>query len=56
MIEKDAEPTSASWPKRPHDFVQVVCAVKKFNNDTFDTKIVSPYLFHEFRIVHAFHK
>ena len=56
VIEKDAEPTSASWPKRPHDFLQVVGAIEKFNNDAFDAKIVSPYLFHEFRVVHAFHK
>ena len=56
MIEKDAKATSASRPKRPHDFVQVVGAVKKFDNDAFDAKIVSPYFFHEFRVVHAFHK
>lgn len=56
MIEKDAEATSASWPKRPNDFLQVVGAIEKFDNDTFDSEVIAPHFFHEFRIVHAFHK
>ena len=56
MIEKYAEATSASWPERPDDFMQIVGAVKELNNDALDAKVVSPYLFHEFRVVYAFHK
>jgi hypothetical protein len=56
MIEKDTESTSASWPKRPNDFLQVVGAIEKFDNDTFDSEVIAPHLFHEFRVVHAFHK
>jgi hypothetical protein len=56
MIKEDAEATSAPWPERPNDFLQVVCAIEKFDNDTFDSEVIAPHLFHEFRVVYAFNK